>query len=160
MLQRPTPSYFSGWRSWDCGLPYFNSRVRHSYCNCRWLPSSVNQLPGNASHQVGVGALVINDQGDVLVVREKNGEPTLCQGNTSGRVRLKNGICGGLRGGVYGNPDALYRGPCISPFGCFFRRILYSEYSSLHECRARPKLRGPGKVCVSRNFLLADPEAS
>eukprot|EP00752_Nemacystus_decipiens_P017182 g15392.t2 len=39
-----------------------------------WLPSTANQLPGNASHQVGVGALVLNDQGDVLVVRENNGE--------------------------------------------------------------------------------------
>lgn len=40
----------------------------------RWLPSSTNLLPPNASHQVGVGALVLNNQGDVLVVREKNGE--------------------------------------------------------------------------------------
>lgn len=43
---------------------------------CRWLPPTENQLPGNASHQVGVGALVLNDDGDVLVVREKNGAPT------------------------------------------------------------------------------------
>ncbi|CAM9480494.1 unnamed protein product, partial [Hapterophycus canaliculatus] len=38
-----------------------------------WLPPTENQLPGNASHQVGVGALVLNDEGEVLVVREKNG---------------------------------------------------------------------------------------
>ncbi|CAN0333965.1 unnamed protein product, partial [Ectocarpus sp. 4 AP-2014] len=39
----------------------------------RWLPSTASQLPANASHQVGVGALVLNEDGDVLVVREKNG---------------------------------------------------------------------------------------
>lgn len=35
----------------------------------------MNQLPPNASHQVGVGALVLNEEGDVLVVREKHGGP-------------------------------------------------------------------------------------
>lgn len=40
----------------------------------RWLPDTKNQLPPNASHQVGVGAFVLNDKDEVLVVREKNGE--------------------------------------------------------------------------------------
>lgn len=40
----------------------------------RWLPSTTNQLPPNASHQVGVGAMIVNDAGEMLVVREKNGE--------------------------------------------------------------------------------------
>lgn len=43
----------------------------------RWLPSTTNQLPPNASHQVGVGAMIVNDAGEMLVVREKNGEPNL-----------------------------------------------------------------------------------
>eukprot|EP00899_Mesostigma_viride_P021911 jgi/Mesvir1/29721/Mv00951-RA.2 len=39
-----------------------------------WLADDKpNHLPTNATHQVGVGALVFNRQGDVLVVKEKNG---------------------------------------------------------------------------------------
>ncbi|CAM9723625.1 unnamed protein product [Choristocarpus tenellus] len=40
----------------------------------RWLPSSENSLPPNASHQVGIGALVLNDSKEVLVVRERRGK--------------------------------------------------------------------------------------
>ncbi len=39
----------------------------------RWLPDEPSTLPPNASHQVGVGACVINAQGLVLVVQERNG---------------------------------------------------------------------------------------
>ncbi|CAN0059472.1 unnamed protein product, partial [Laminaria digitata] len=39
-----------------------------------WLPATASQLPPNASHQVGIGALVLNSDGEVLVVREKHGE--------------------------------------------------------------------------------------
>ena len=39
-----------------------------------WLPTTESQLPPNASHQVGIGALVLNSEGEVLVVREKHGE--------------------------------------------------------------------------------------
>ncbi|XP_060213829.1 nudix hydrolase 2-like isoform X1 [Lycium barbarum] len=38
-----------------------------------WIPQTPNTIPANASHRVGVGALVINDNGEVLVVQEKNG---------------------------------------------------------------------------------------
>ncbi|KAI7844105.1 hypothetical protein COHA_002245 [Chlorella ohadii] len=39
----------------------------------RWLPASENKLPPNASHQVGVGAFVLNERREVLVVQERNG---------------------------------------------------------------------------------------
>ncbi|KAI6702312.1 hypothetical protein NL676_011448 [Syzygium grande] len=35
-----------------------------------WLPEGPCMLPGNASHQVGVGGLVINEKNEVLVVQE------------------------------------------------------------------------------------------
>ncbi|KAL9691411.1 hypothetical protein QQ045_011833 [Rhodiola kirilowii] len=38
-----------------------------------WLPSKPDTLPANASHRVGIGAFVVNDQREVLVVQEKNG---------------------------------------------------------------------------------------
>eukprot|EP00913_Durusdinium_trenchii_P027434 g25731.t1 len=40
----------------------------------KWLPSSCpNTLPHNASHTIGVGALVTNSEGKILLVREKSG---------------------------------------------------------------------------------------
>ncbi|OMO52591.1 hypothetical protein COLO4_37085 [Corchorus olitorius] len=36
-----------------------------------WLPEGPSMLPANASHQVGIGGFVINDQNEVLVVQEK-----------------------------------------------------------------------------------------
>ncbi|GLT49136.1 hypothetical protein SLA2020_227140 [Shorea laevis] len=36
-----------------------------------WLPEGPCMLPANASHQVGVGGFVINDNNEVLVVQEK-----------------------------------------------------------------------------------------
>lgn len=39
----------------------------------KWLPDSPNTLPANASHTVGVGALVTNSEGQILLVREKSG---------------------------------------------------------------------------------------
>ncbi|PSC72444.1 Nudix hydrolase 8 [Micractinium conductrix] len=39
-----------------------------------WLPTDCeNKLPPNASHQVGVGAFVLNERREVLVVQEKSG---------------------------------------------------------------------------------------
>lgn len=38
-----------------------------------WLPDSPSTLPPNASHQVGIGAFVMNEFREVLVVQEKNG---------------------------------------------------------------------------------------
>lgn len=36
-----------------------------------WIPEGPCMLPANASHQVGVGGFVINEQNEVLVVQEK-----------------------------------------------------------------------------------------
>uniref|UniRef100_A0A0D6R947 Nudix hydrolase domain-containing protein n=1 Tax=Araucaria cunninghamii TaxID=56994 RepID=A0A0D6R947_ARACU len=38
-----------------------------------WIPESSCTLPPNASHQVGVGGFVLNENNKVLVVQEKNG---------------------------------------------------------------------------------------
>ncbi|XP_043687380.1 nudix hydrolase 2-like [Telopea speciosissima] len=37
-----------------------------------WIPETPNTIPANASHRVGVGACVINDKREVLVVQEKS----------------------------------------------------------------------------------------
>eukprot|EP00884_Botryococcus_braunii_P009744 jgi/Botrbrau1/18771/Bobra.0386s0089.2 len=39
----------------------------------QWLPETENKLPHNASHQVGIGAFVINENDEVLVVQEGAG---------------------------------------------------------------------------------------
>ena len=39
----------------------------------KWLSSDQNKLPANASHQVGVGCVVVNNDGKLLCVQEKNG---------------------------------------------------------------------------------------
>ncbi|CAH9089403.1 unnamed protein product [Cuscuta europaea] len=39
-----------------------------------WIPKTPSTLPANASHQVGIGAFVINDEGEILVVQEKYGK--------------------------------------------------------------------------------------
>ncbi|CAK7355912.1 unnamed protein product [Dovyalis caffra] len=38
-----------------------------------WIPETPDTLPANASHTVGIGAFVMNDNRKVLVVQEKNG---------------------------------------------------------------------------------------
>ncbi|KAI4971232.1 hypothetical protein ZWY2020_002146 [Hordeum vulgare] len=38
-----------------------------------WLPNTPHTLPINATHRVGVGAFVMNDKREVLVVQEKSG---------------------------------------------------------------------------------------
>lgn len=38
-----------------------------------WIPKTGCTIPPNASHRVGVGAIVINDKKEVLVVQEKRG---------------------------------------------------------------------------------------
>ncbi|KAJ0965326.1 hypothetical protein J5N97_026464 [Dioscorea zingiberensis] len=39
-----------------------------------WIPATKNTLPVNATHRVGVGAFVMNDQREVLAVQEKSGK--------------------------------------------------------------------------------------
>jgi ADP-ribose pyrophosphatase YjhB (NUDIX family) len=38
-----------------------------------WLSEGENKLPANASHQVGIGCIVINEEGKILVVQERTG---------------------------------------------------------------------------------------
>ncbi|XP_054778352.1 nudix hydrolase 7-like [Prosopis cineraria] len=38
-----------------------------------WIPNTDDTLPANASHRVGIGAFVMNDNREVLVVQESNG---------------------------------------------------------------------------------------
>lgn len=38
-----------------------------------WLSEEENRMPANASHQVGVGCVVVNDKGKMLLVQEKSG---------------------------------------------------------------------------------------
>ncbi|CAJ2663996.1 unnamed protein product [Trifolium pratense] len=40
-----------------------------------WIPDGPCMLPANASHQVGIGGFVINDNNEVLVVQEKHCSP-------------------------------------------------------------------------------------
>nr|ACU24515.1 unknown [Glycine max] len=40
----------------------------------RWIPDTPDTLPANASHRVGVGAFVINNNKEVLVVQETGGK--------------------------------------------------------------------------------------
>ncbi|KAJ9568013.1 hypothetical protein OSB04_003979 [Centaurea solstitialis] len=39
----------------------------------KWIPKTTSTIPLNASHCVGVGAIVLNDKREMLVVQEKNG---------------------------------------------------------------------------------------
>ncbi|KAA8526624.1 hypothetical protein F0562_008173 [Nyssa sinensis] len=39
-----------------------------------WIPKTTNTLPANASHRVGIGAFVMNSNGEVLVVQENSGK--------------------------------------------------------------------------------------
>ncbi|KDP39269.1 hypothetical protein JCGZ_01026 [Jatropha curcas] len=39
-----------------------------------WIPETASTIPANASHRVGVGAIVLNDKREVLVVQEKSGK--------------------------------------------------------------------------------------
>ncbi|XP_019198486.1 PREDICTED: nudix hydrolase 2-like [Ipomoea nil] len=39
-----------------------------------WIPHTPHTIPSNASHRVGIGAFVINQTGQLLVVQENNGE--------------------------------------------------------------------------------------
>uniref|UniRef100_A0A5B6ZLP9 Putative nudix hydrolase 2-like n=1 Tax=Davidia involucrata TaxID=16924 RepID=A0A5B6ZLP9_DAVIN len=38
-----------------------------------WIPETANSLPANASHRVGIGAFVMDNKGEVLVVQENSG---------------------------------------------------------------------------------------
>ncbi|KAL3508364.1 hypothetical protein ACH5RR_027765 [Cinchona calisaya] len=38
-----------------------------------WLPVIDSTIPANATHRVGIGAIIVNDKRELLVVQEKNG---------------------------------------------------------------------------------------
>ncbi|MCL7048659.1 hypothetical protein MKW94_025556, partial [Papaver nudicaule] len=38
-----------------------------------WIPETANTLPINATHRVGIGAFVMNDKREILVVQESSG---------------------------------------------------------------------------------------
>ncbi|XP_047334935.1 nudix hydrolase 2-like isoform X2 [Impatiens glandulifera] len=38
-----------------------------------WIPKTADTIPANASHRIGIGAIILNDIGELLVVQEKNG---------------------------------------------------------------------------------------
>ncbi|GAB4845949.1 hypothetical protein Ancab_024955 [Ancistrocladus abbreviatus] len=38
-----------------------------------WIPDSVSTIPANASHRVGVGAIVVTEKREILVVQERTG---------------------------------------------------------------------------------------
>ncbi|KAK6154587.1 hypothetical protein DH2020_008835 [Rehmannia glutinosa] len=53
---------------------YFHHAEPKYLMLARWLPSTPNTLPANASHRVGIGAFVLNEKNEVLVVQEKSGK--------------------------------------------------------------------------------------
>ncbi|KAL2473521.1 Nudix hydrolase 2 [Forsythia ovata] len=55
------------------GFYYHHAESRYVML-VHWLPSTANTLPANASHRVGIGAFVMNEKNEVLVVQEKVGK--------------------------------------------------------------------------------------
>ncbi|KAK9057903.1 hypothetical protein SSX86_022742 [Deinandra increscens subsp. villosa] len=55
------------------GFYYHHAEPKHLML-VHWIPETVNTLPANASHRVGIGAFVMNENGEVLVVQEKSGK--------------------------------------------------------------------------------------
>ncbi|OIT00055.1 PREDICTED: nudix hydrolase 2-like [Nicotiana attenuata] len=58
-----------------------------------WIPETPQTLPANASHRVGIGALVLNNNGQVLVVKEKSGKSTGIWKLPTGVVEEGEDIC-------------------------------------------------------------------
>ncbi|KAM3395155.1 nudix hydrolase 2 [Capsicum galapagoense] len=59
-----------------------------------WIPHEVpHTLPANASHRVGIGALVLNHDGQMLVVKEKSGRSTGTWKLPTGGVDEGEDIC-------------------------------------------------------------------
>ncbi|GMH19442.1 hypothetical protein Nepgr_021283 [Nepenthes gracilis] len=54
------------------GFHYHHAEPRYLML-VRWISGSASTLPANATHRVGVGAFVINEKKEVLVVQEKSG---------------------------------------------------------------------------------------
>jgi ADP-ribose pyrophosphatase YjhB (NUDIX family) len=56
----------------DMGFIYHHAEKDYVMMT-HWLSEGENRLPANASHQVGVGSLVLNDEKKILLVQEKSG---------------------------------------------------------------------------------------
>ncbi|XP_010069724.2 nudix hydrolase 7 [Eucalyptus grandis] len=54
------------------GFRYHHAESNYLMLVC-WLPETLDTIPVNASHRVGVGAFVLNDKREVLVVQEHSG---------------------------------------------------------------------------------------
>ncbi|KAJ0807929.1 putative hydrolase [Helianthus annuus] len=55
------------------GFYYHHAEPNHLML-VHWIPETINTLPANASHRVGIGAFVMNENREVLVVQEKSGK--------------------------------------------------------------------------------------
>ncbi|KAI3510331.1 hypothetical protein L1887_17238 [Cichorium endivia] len=55
------------------GFYYHHAETKHLML-VHWIPETINTLPANASHRVGIGAFLMNQNGQVLVVQEKSGK--------------------------------------------------------------------------------------
>lgn len=48
------------------GFYYHHAEPKHLMLVC-WIPETINTLPANASHRVGIGAFVMNEIGEVTL---------------------------------------------------------------------------------------------
>ncbi|CAI9292447.1 unnamed protein product [Lactuca saligna] len=53
---------------------YYHHAEKNYLMLVYWIPATPNTLPPNATHRVGVGAFVMKENGEVLVVQEKGGK--------------------------------------------------------------------------------------
>ena len=56
----------------SCGFEFHHAEPDYLMLTT-WLQATASTLPANASHQVGVGAVVPNKHGEILVVKEQSG---------------------------------------------------------------------------------------
>ncbi|KAK4279084.1 hypothetical protein QN277_016839 [Acacia crassicarpa] len=54
------------------GFRYHHAEADHLML-VHWIPNTADTIPANASHRVGIGAFVMNDKREVLVIQECNG---------------------------------------------------------------------------------------
>ncbi|CAK9145107.1 unnamed protein product [Ilex paraguariensis] len=53
---------------------WFHHAEPHYLMLVYWIPETANTIPANATHRVRVGAIVLNDKRELLVVQEKSGK--------------------------------------------------------------------------------------
>ncbi|KAK4781436.1 hypothetical protein SAY86_015538 [Trapa natans] len=57
----------------EAGFRYHHAEPNYLMLVC-WLPRTTDTLPANASHRVSIGAFVMNDKRELLVVQENSGK--------------------------------------------------------------------------------------